>query len=563
MSVEPLFRDVIASRLKEDLIGPLAEQEILTDRPSQRYSTGILYPLDSFIEAEEDQDHDLAVNELEDSVSEPDTSGVPLYAAMKPSVAGLSFAVKSEDSVIYPFAEFRIRCATYENSETDNQEDAKATSRRSGERWRRVPLQASVRVELSPGVTRIDLGAEGLAKLELYVLVTPHSDLLTATAALSNSRTRGKTQVYDETQHFFQVELAVVDITNGEFAHRPSRRAELDEDSRSAALIYRDVTEYVVGHTCSAQAVFSEDGDGSLEHIKTEWIPSVIVHSISDQGDKVFDVLRERENSRPLEASWLAEADQNNLVRGLERLIAAYRRWIREEEQRMKQLPERLRPQAGKHLALCSKGADRMEEGIAFIRDDVEICSAFQLSQKAMSLQFRWLRGGNELVWRPFQLGFQLLVLASLADRTHPDRGVMDLLWFPTGGGKTEAYLALTAFILMLRRLKASDEKEGSGVAVLMRYTLRLLTIQQFQRAAAMILACELLRRQSQSGQFDIPNLGNSPIGIGLWVGSAATPTLKQRYASQLFNCSNALIAKTLLIQMLKCSFTKFCNELA
>lgn len=524
MSDDSLFRDLIVSRLREDLVGPLAEQEVLTDRPSQRYSTGILYPLDSKIGEDEDQDLDLAVNEFEDSASAPDTASVPLYAALKPSVAGLSFAVESENSDVFPTAEFRIQCATYESLEVDDQENSKRPSRRSAERWRRVPHNVAVRVELSPGECNFKFDAEGLGKLKLYVLVTPHSNLLTATAALSNNRERGETQFFDEAQHFFQVELSVGGITNGSFAPRPSRRAELDEDSKSAALIYRDVTEYVVGHTCSASAVLSSSGDGSLERIKTEWIPSVTVPSISDQGDKVFEALRESKTSRPLEASWLAEADQVDLVRGLDQLVAVYRQWISEEEQRVALLPESLRPQAKKHLDLCSQDGDRMDEGVTSIRDNITIRSAFQLAQKAMNIQFGWLRDGSELVWRPFQLGFQLLVLASLAGRAHSDRGIMDLLWFPTGGGKTEAYLALTAFIILLRRLRATDEDEGAGVAVLMRYTLRLLTVQQFQRAAAMILACELLRRRSRSKQWEIPDLGRSPIGIGLWVGSAATP---------------------------------------
>src|SRR5262249_30768154 len=125
-----------------------------------------------------------------------------------------------------------------------------------------------------------------------------------------------------------------------------------------------------------------------------------------------------------------------------------------------------------------------------------------------------------------FQLAFQLLVIPSLAERTHADREVMDLLWFPTGGGKTEAYLALTALIIMLRRVRATKEDDGAGVAVLMRYTLRLLTVQQFQRAAAMIFACELLRRRGASGTPS--GLGTVPIGIGLWVGAAATPLTLQ-----------------------------------
>ena len=521
-----LFRDTVAGRLREDLVGPRSENEVLSDRPTQVYSTGILYPQDSPMEDEEDQDHDLAVNEDEDAASDPDTSGVPLYAALKPSVAGLSFAVKQETDEASPKVEFRVQCATYDSFAVDEQgeEVPGRPSSRSRERWRRVPHHATKTVDLSPGTTRLDLGPSVIDGLELYILVTPHSGLLTVTAALSNLRRRGDSRVFDEAQHFFQVDLAAIGVTGGEFAPRPSRRAETDEDSRSAALIYRDVNEFVVGHTCSARAVLSSDGDDSLSHLKTEWIPSVEVPSISDQGDKVFDALRGSEDPRPLDASWLAEVSQGDLVQALERLVAAYRHWIADEEQRTSQLPEALRPQAGRHLERCKQGADRMDEGVSLIRDDDEIRSAFQLSQRAMNIQFGWQQNGSRLVWRPFQLGFQLLVLASLANRSHPGREIMDLLWFPTGGGKTEAYLALTAFVIILRRLRATDANAGTGVAVLMRYTLRLLTIQQFQRAAAMILACELLRRRSQADQSGIPDLGGAPIGIGLWVGGDATP---------------------------------------
>ena len=520
-----LFRDTIASRLREDLMGPRSEHEVLSDRPTQLYSTGILYPQDSPIGDEEDQDQGQVVNESEDAASDPDTGGVPLYAALKPSVAGISFAVRAETSEATVSVEFRVQCATYESFAVDEKEEEipGPPSNRSRERWRRVPHRLSQDVDLTPGGTKLDLGTSGIDGLELFVLVTPHSGLLTVTAALSNLRSRGDSASFNEAQHFFQVELTASGVSGGSFAPRPSRRAETDEDSRSAALIYRDVAEYVVGHTCSAQAVISSSGDGSVDHLKTEWIPAVTVASTSDQGDEVFDALRDSDETRPLEAQWLAEASPMDLVQGLERLVSAYGRWIGGEEQRIAQLPSTLRPQAWKHLERCKEGLGRMEEGVSLIRDDVEVRSAFQLSQMAMSLQYGWQRGGN-LAWRPFQLAFQLLVLASLANRLHPGRAIMDLLWFPTGGGKTEAYLALTAFVILLRRLRGTERDAGTGVAVLMRYTLRLLTIQQFQRAAAMILACELLRRRSQAAQSDIPDLGASPIGIGLWVGGDATP---------------------------------------
>jgi len=522
MNTTPLFREVIVNRLIEDLIGPLSEHEILTDRPTQRYSTGILYPRGSQMLPEEDEDGGLAVNVMEDTASDPALSGVSLHTALKPSSAGLSFAVRPEKEGTLPAVKVQIRCARYTpfGVDDDGKELPDLPSDRSHQRWRRIPYEVTLSIMLQSGENRVDLGSEGIEGLELYLLTTPYAELLTVTAALSNRRHRGDSRMYDEQQHFFQVELTIVSVLDGSLVARPSRRAQTDEDSRSAALIYRDVVEYAVGHTCSAQAVF----DGDRVCLKTEWIPAVIVPSVSDKGDKVFDALRVDELRRPLECSWLAGAAQEDLIEGLGQLVDAYRKWIDEEVKQIAQLPEDLRPQARKHIERCVHGADRMAEGVAAIDQDPNVLTAFKLAQNAMQLQFGWLRDGAKLIWHPFQLGFQLLVLAALADRSHQGRETMDLLWFPTGGGKTEAYLALAAFAILLRRLRQDKNEDGEGVAVLMRYTLRLLTIQQFQRAAAMICACELLRRRAATKKDKIPPLGKTPIGIGLWVGAGATP---------------------------------------
>lgn len=122
--------------------------------------------------------------------------------------------------------------------------------------------------------------------------------------------------------------------------------------------------------------------------------------------------------------------------------------------------------------------------------------------------------------WRPFQLGFLLVALASTLDDTHDERELVDLIWFPTGGGKTEAYLGLAAIEIFRRRL--SDGPAGGGTAVLTRYTLRLLTSQQFQRAASLVCAMELLRRRDRIG--DPRAKGMAPFSIGLWVGNEVTP---------------------------------------
>ena len=518
------FRDRMHDRLVQDLIGPLTEDESFPDRPTQRYSTGILYPARSQIQPEEDGDGGLAINETEDAAGEPDSS-VSLNAALKPSVAGLSFAVRPEEQGQDSSIRVDVNCARYEPFYVDNEgKELVETSQpdRSKERWRRVPLGCTLEVPLVRGETRRDLSAEGIPGLELYLLVSPQTDLLTATVALSNKLQRGQTRTYDEQQHFFQVNVSVHPGANCSFAPRPSIKSTNDDDGRTATLIYRDVVEYAVGHTCSAASALDSNGAATL--VQTEWLPGVIVPSVSDRGDEEFERLRTDADPRPLEAGWLASASAPEVSEALEKLVAAYREWIAKQDRRVSELPPSLRSQANLHLTRCSAGADRMSEGIAKIREDSKVLQAFQFSQEAMDRQFGWSRSGQRLIWHPFQLAFQLLVLPSLADGEHLDRGTMDLLWFPTGGGKTEAYLGLTAFIILLRRLRAKNDDQHKGVAVLMRYTLRLLTIQQFQRAAAMIFACELIRRRGEAPGDGTPGLGSSPIGLGLWVGAGATP---------------------------------------
>src|SRR5690606_19822291 len=130
-------------------------------------------------------------------------------------------------------------------------------------------------------------------------------------------------------------------ISNGSFVARPSRRAETDDDSRTAALIYRDVKEYVVGHTCSAQALVEH---GTVTSLRTSWLPAVVVPAVSDRGDSVFEELYASPEHKVLEARWLAEAPADELVAALESLASAYTRWIKREEQRVTEIASGLRP---------------------------------------------------------------------------------------------------------------------------------------------------------------------------------------------------------------------------
>ena len=112
------------------------------------------------------------------------------------------------------------------------------------------------------------------------------------------------------------------------------------------------------------------------------------------------------------------------------------------------------------------------------------------------------------------------MVMESAINEHSDFRDIVDLIWFPTGGGKTEAYLGVMAFLFAYRRITAPAS--ANGTMAIMRYTLRLLTAQQFTRACKVISALELIRRE------DTRLLGNTPISIGLWVGAASSPNSLQ-----------------------------------
>src|SRR5690606_28340184 len=171
-------------------------------------------------------------------------------------------------------------------------------------------------------------------------------------------------------------------------------------------------------------------------------------------------------------------------------------------------------------LQFASVAADRIERGIGLLEEDADALDAFRMANRAVARALRKRLGVPAPEWRAFQLAFILLNLPGLADPSDPHRETVDLLFFPTGGGKTEAYLGLAAFTMVLRRLRHHDPSglTAGGVSVIMRYTLRLLTLDQLGRAAGLVCALELEREQ------DEVRLGALPFEIGLWVGKAATP---------------------------------------
>lgn len=527
-------RNLLLRRLNNDLVGPLASDEILSDRPSDVYLTGILWPWDSRMGGEEDDR--LGAGDGEDGGEEEE---VPLAGQPRPCTAGLSFALACDDGEPTVFATFR--CGTYAP-----EENSVIASERRGPtavRWRRRSHELTIGPipcgdpfgsfpldNPEPGVEIRGLPEDGVVPkgLELHVRTIPISQgrLVTMTAInRANVDREGGRQALEEAI-WFQVELVVRPASGTRLIARPSRRAIVDDDDRSAALLYRGVREFAVGHTCSAQWDLACEPSEFASFVSTTWVPTAIVPAVNPGGHVAFADLN-TDTCRPLSASWLACAGSTALREALSRIPDAYERWLAEKQDSAVLLQGDLRRTADTHLVACSHVLARMREGVEFIASRENAALAFRLANRAMQLQYEWdpekAKTGT-LTWRPFQIGFVLLTVKSVVQREHDDRGVMDLLWFPTGGGKTEAYLALTAFLMFYRRLESPQPNDGAGVAAIMRYTLRLLTTQQFSRAAAMILACEAIRRGRVPGISSDRDFGSEPFSIGLWVGGEATP---------------------------------------
>jgi hypothetical protein len=325
-------------------------------------------------------------------------------------------------------------------------------------------------------------------------------------------------------------------------------------DENVNRVLYRANRTFAIGHGCGADWI-----DGRPELVGTVWSDVLPVFETPATSADLFVVGLDGK-PEPLRVSMrlLAGLDSNaDGLADVDRLMVEYQAWIVALDSKVATIAELNRPTATALIERCRECATRIADGLSLLRQhdsqgDVAR-KAFRLANHAMlvaqlrsrqelrlpdrdaSGRLTWsrpfaaidpaVRNEKQGYWRPFQIAFLLMSLRGICDPVHQDRKVVDLIWFPTGGGKTEAYLGLTAFTVFFNAL--SGVATG-GVDVLMRYTLRLLTAQQFQRAATLFCAMEQLRRR------DTVSLGSRPFRIGLWVGSAATPNKRDDAVEKL-----------------------------
>ena len=533
------LRELLHEMALKNLIGPEngEREEVDEGHVYEHYLSGIVAPRNrkfSPTEADELGDNEDAPG---DGPAEPTQ---PSVMTMFPSSIGLTFTLPHEVEAL----EVTARFGHYTRGESESGflgksgEPKAVWKRRPVESARLMPIVEGELASWKPDAELPDVGVRGRArKREKQWIVT---------LFLVNNATEPKQE--SDKAWLFQASLKVRGA-DGEAIFRQHNTA-LDTQAtdqrarferRQLAMLYRRCVEFAAGHNTSVHV--ERDAMDTTRARCLETLPIPRAEVLRQDPPATADIPGLDEQS--LSMNWLASAPRGEVMSGLRALEAAYGQWIearRAEVDDPAQGLEAFEDVARENLDICAEARERIAEGIAVLASDDDAWRAFQFANATMAAQrvrtlYTEARRRDEKAklttfdkvenrrWRPFQLAFILINLPSLADLGHADRvgkrlARADLLWFPTGGGKTEAYLGLTAFTLAIRRLQGAVEgREGKyGVAVLMRYTLRLLTLQQFQRAAALICACELERRR------DPQTWGDEPFRLGLWVGAKTTP---------------------------------------
>lgn len=511
--------------LREQLIGPASEDEILKGiSPLDRYPAGVLHPI---IRGEEGLDP-ASVNDDEDdeyagSVVDEQTAVTAEPAEKQrryipPSSVGFSFFARGD------LVRFHVQfsAAHYKYRERDEQG------------------------RFDPEYTRIELGGEDDAltfeaikspaqklfsqrqevmqdKAGVDVKWRPFSDGWIVTVSLFNrqewegSGDQRANKVENNKKALFETKLSC-HFEEGEVGTYPRvDKSLLTEEEQELELQYRHKHIYAIGH---GAAVNWNEEQRKIKEVWSEFMPAVEVPQVtadtSSNNDAVLDLaLLAAEEGNP--------GIPEEVIEGLDQFVTGYSKWVSGQERIAGTLETDEQETAARITSRMHTAGQRMRRGIKLLRDDQLAATSFQIANHAMLEQMRQsdklmgiYREDKIYRWRPFQLAFLLTVIESAINEEDGFRDIVDLIWFPTGGGKTEAYLGLIAFLIVWRRLKYPAA--GGGTAVFMRYTLRLLTAQQYLRATRMICALELTRRR------DTEILGRDPITVGMWVGGATSP---------------------------------------
>jgi hypothetical protein len=520
----------------EGLEGPLAEDEV--DEPLDPIVPGQHEPGAEF---------GTATGRVEPESDSADEIDAASNQSLVPSSFGMTFCVDGDIERI----EVEARWGSYERVPNKEHELTRSNGQKA-KVWQRIPCGGKLVLALAEGVIPHQAPDANRPAVRIQGSIrakNSNGDRL-VTLFLINAQEEPDTN--RDMAWLFQPELIVRAEAEASpraiFRRRPVLDADgMDTERESLEMIYRNRVEFAVGHGVAIHAETASDVTLATE-VRTTVLPQCEVQVTETPGLDAADrqAMKEMVASGLLDMQRLATLGADELVAALSVLTKDYSAWITLQRERVGKDVVGYDTSAAQALDRCQEIQARLQQGIDTLQKDGNALTAFRFANRAMAIQrvrsqyALEVRRGREVTveqfdlpknrsWRPFQLAFLLLSIPSLADPTHPDRvqpmeAHADLLWFPTGGGKTEAYLGVAAFTMAIRRLQGKlGGYDGSrGLAVIMRYTLRLLTLQQFQRATALICAMEVLRRDALAD--GDASLGLEPFTIGLWVGNKVTP---------------------------------------
>ena len=496
--------------LRSQLTGDLAEGDELTgSSPLDRYFTGILFPLSQYEDIEED------ASENDENQAAQSIRSTKRY--QPPCSAGMSFFLTGS----------KITLRVYYSAWSFN-----ASGKRSYghvKNWRKSRLTEDGGEETvfekpdSSNTVHREAREVLNGRGRINILWRPHKAGYIVTVSLTNTanisgetlsgspnRTPERYKVEQCENALFNVEFKCI-IEAGELLSYPAKsRSLLTEEEQELELRYKDNKVYAIGHGVAVD--WSKNSLQKME-VYSDFLPTVEVPQVTADTSGP--------DSRSLGFDFLSStANQTEIIQKLDAFVQDYSQWITTQSGIAKNEPTDDRETADRILNKIIVARDRMIAGLDVLKSNQEAFQAFTIANQAMLKQMTSHEKGDidvsKYKWRPFQLAFVLMVMESAINEHSDFRDLVDLIWFPTGGGKTEAYLGVMAFLFAYRRITAPAS--ANGTMAIMRYTLRLLTAQQFTRACKVISALELIRRE------DTGTLGSTPISIGLWVGSASSP---------------------------------------
>ena len=487
-----LRKDLI-DELETYLVGPRLEDEVLgaNIRPMQFYLSGKLVPFGSTSDVVNERDNavDTHVQANEEEINEQLT----IKKLFRPSTMGFSFKLKELTTV-----DIEASWAIYEDKE-----------------HKRMPHAEKWQIDLSNKKTDTLENTNDSKHGKVRYTVTYRNDLYHVNVFLMNSLKRDN-QYPEQDEVMFQCSLKV----NIPTTHIAKFTSKADQYHVQNELLYRDKEELAIGHGVGVDW----ETVGDITTISSTWMPRYELPNVEHCKIK----------GQAFKMKELSEYPVDILKEKLNVIPAAYKIWLKNETKIVNELPDYLKNEAEQNILKVKSIIRRLEEGISLVTEsNNSLCYlAFQFANRAMLLQRaqsgvaqtyrttgKRVKPALDGEWRLFQLIFLLMNIASASDEQHKDREIVDLIWFPTGGGKTEAYLGVAAYVMAYRRLLAPNQVDKyAGVTVFMRYTLRLLTTQQFQRAAALICAAEVLRKPNAN------LFGEEPFSIGLWIGQDSSP---------------------------------------